>query len=69
MHTPSTSDACETHAQPVEKSIASLALRLLTDGGIIGGHRFCMNHWLPVAYEAQLFLLAFPTNYIETSKG
>jgi hypothetical protein len=26
-HTPSTSDACEMHAQPVEKSIASLALR------------------------------------------
>ena len=28
MHTSSTSDACETHAQPVEKSITSLALRL-----------------------------------------
>jgi hypothetical protein len=27
-HMPSTSDACEVHAQPVEKSIASLALRL-----------------------------------------
>jgi hypothetical protein len=27
-YTPSTSDACETHAQPVEKSLASLALRL-----------------------------------------
>ena len=25
-HTPSTSNACETHAQPVEKFIASLAL-------------------------------------------
>jgi hypothetical protein len=28
-HAPSTSDACEMHAQPVEKSIASLALRAL----------------------------------------
>jgi hypothetical protein len=27
-HTPSMPDACETHAQPVEKSIASLVLRL-----------------------------------------
>ena len=27
-HTPSTLDACETHAQSVEKSIASLILRL-----------------------------------------
>ena len=27
-YTPSTSDACETHTQPVEKSLASLALRL-----------------------------------------
>jgi len=27
MHTPSTSDACETHAQPIEKSIASLDRR------------------------------------------
>jgi hypothetical protein len=27
-HAPSTSNACEMHAQPVEKSIASLALRL-----------------------------------------
>jgi len=27
-HAPSTSDACETHAQPVEKFIASLVLRL-----------------------------------------
>jgi hypothetical protein len=26
-HTPSSSDACETHTRPVEKSIASLALR------------------------------------------
>jgi len=28
-HAPSTSDACETHAQPVEKSIASLVLSAL----------------------------------------
>jgi hypothetical protein len=27
MHTPSTSDACEMHAQSVEKYVASLALR------------------------------------------
>jgi hypothetical protein len=27
-HSPSTSDACEMHAQPVEKSIANLAFRL-----------------------------------------
>jgi hypothetical protein len=33
-HTPSISDACETHAQSVEKSIASLALRFCLTHGI-----------------------------------
>jgi hypothetical protein len=45
-HMPGTSDACEMHAQPVEKPIASLALR------------FC-RHQLPSAISNLILSLLF----------